>query len=70
MAKMKWYDILAIILMIAGSLAWGSIGFFQVNPVAYLLGAGFLSTVIYCLVGIAGLYAIIALTNISIKDPY
>ena len=57
--KMKTLDVIALILVVIGSINWGLIGFFRFDLVAMIFGtmSGF-SRVIYALVGLAGLYAI------------
>jgi uncharacterized membrane protein YuzA (DUF378 family) len=67
---MKPLDIVAAALVIVGALNWGLAGVFQLDLVAALLGMKFgetsgLSSVIYGLVGLAGLYQ--ALTWKSIQ---
>lgn len=58
---MKKLDVLAAALVIIGALNWGSIGVFHLDLVATVFGMKFgetsaLSTVVYSLVGLAGLY--------------
>ncbi|KOF56216.1 MULTISPECIES: DUF378 domain-containing protein [Clostridium] len=56
---MKTLDIIALLLVIIGSVNWGLIGFFNFDLVAALFGTmTSLTRVIYAIVGIAGLYAI------------
>ncbi|MFL0252253.1 DUF378 domain-containing protein [Clostridium neuense] len=56
---MKTLDIIALLLVIIGSVNWGLIGFFNFDLVAALFGTmSSVSRVIYAIVGIAGLYAI------------
>ena len=67
---MKNLDVLAAGLVIVGSLNWGLISLFDLDLVATLFGMSFgekspLSSVVYGLVGIAGLYQ--ALTWKSIQ---
>jgi uncharacterized membrane protein YuzA (DUF378 family) len=67
---MKNLDVLAAGLVIVGALNWGLIGLFDLDLVATLFGMGFgekspLSSVVYGLVGLAGLYQ--ALTWKSIQ---
>ena len=50
-------DKIALVLAIIGALNWGLIGFFNFNLVAWIFGSGgWLSRIIYALVGICGLY--------------
>ena len=58
---MKKLDVLAAALVIIGALNWGLAGAFHLDLVATLFGMKFgetsaLSTVVYSLVGLAGLY--------------
>ena len=56
---MKILDTIALTLVIIGAVNWGLIGFFEFDLVAALFGEmTAFSRIIYCLVGIAGLYAI------------
>jgi len=56
---MKTLDIIALLLVIIGSVNWGLIGFFNFDLVAALFGTmSAVTRVIYAIVGIAGLYAI------------
>lgn len=57
---MKIIDRIALILVIVGTLNWGSVGFFAFDCVAWLLGGQLaaVSRVIYALVGLAGLWCI------------
>ena len=58
---MRQLDVLATLLLIVGALNWGLVGFARFDLVASLFGMRFgetsvLTSVIYGLVGIAGLY--------------
>ena len=58
---MKKLDVIAAALVIVGALNWGLVGLFRVDLVATLFGMQFgetsaLSSVVYALVGISGLY--------------
>jgi uncharacterized membrane protein YuzA (DUF378 family) len=49
-------------LIIVGALNWGLVGFFNFNLVAWLFGEmSTISRIIYALVGLAGIYGIVAL---------
>lgn len=62
---MKVLDTITLIFVIIGGLNWGLIGFFQFNLVESLFSEFIMLTkLIYCLVGIASLYAI----SFLIKD--
>ena len=67
---MKKIDVLAAVLVIIGALNWGLVGTIHLDLVAAALGMKFgetsaLSSVVYTLVGFAGLYQ--ALTWKSIQ---
>ena len=58
---MKKFDVIAAALVIIGALNWGLAGVFHLDLVATLFGMKFgeasaLSSVVYGLVGLAGLY--------------
>lgn len=58
----KPVDVVAYVLIIVGALNWGLVGFFNFNLVAWLFGEmSTISRVIYALVGLAGIYGIVAL---------
>ena len=53
---------IALILVIIGAFNWGSIGFFGVNLVEKFFGKDTsVSRLIYSIVGVAGLYILLAL---------
>ena len=55
---------ICLVLTIIGALNWGLIGIFNFNLVTYIFGAnGMLTTLIYILVGIAGIINIGILFN-------
>ena len=56
-------DKLAMTLVIIGALNWGSIGLFGFDAVGFLFGGQMaaLSRVIFTLVGLAGIWRIVAL---------
>ena len=64
---MKFLNRIALLLVIVGSLNWGSIGFFKFDFISYLFGQLTLtSRIIFSLVGICGIYSIkFLLENIS-----
>ena len=53
-------DKIALILVVIGALNWGGVGLFGFDTVAFLFGGqlSLISRIIYCLVGIAGLWPI------------
>jgi hypothetical protein len=58
----KPVDVVAYVLVIIGALNWGLIGFFDFNLVAAIFGEmTTISRIIYALVGLAGIYCIVAL---------
>lgn len=58
---MKGLDYTLLTLVIIGAINWGLIGFFQFDLVAFIFGnMSWLSRIIYALVGLSGLYMIIA----------
>ena len=57
----RWFDYTCLTLVILGAINWGLIGFFGFDLVAFLFGnMGWISRIIYALVGLAGLYMISA----------
>ncbi|HJB06376.1 MAG TPA: DUF378 domain-containing protein [Candidatus Enterocloster faecavium] len=53
----RFLDYAALTIAVIGALNWGLIGFFNFNLVAWIFGSGgWLSRIIYALVGICGLY--------------
>ena len=58
--KMKWYDIIAFLLLVVGGINWGLVGVFRFNLVEFIVRITFLQTIVYGLVGIAGLYSVYA----------
>ena len=53
---MKAVDVLALVLVIVGALNWGLVGALQFNLVTALLGQTILASIVFVLVGIAGIY--------------
>jgi hypothetical protein len=51
-------DIIALILVIIGALNWGLVGAGLGNVVEAILGTGLITTIVYILVGVAGLWTI------------
>lgn len=52
----KWIDIIAAILLVAGGLNWGIIGVAGTNIIESLFGVGAITTTIYILVGLAAIW--------------
>jgi uncharacterized membrane protein YuzA (DUF378 family) len=63
MKKKSKLDYFTIIIMIIGALNWGLIGTFNFNLVTSIFGIGIITTIIYILVGLSGLYGIYYLTK-------
>ncbi len=62
---MKQLDVLTTVLVVIGALNWGLVGLAQFDLVAALFGMRFgetsaLTSVVYVLVGLAGLYQAVA----------
>ncbi len=56
---MKYANCFALTIVIIGAINWGLIGFFNFNLVSWLFGdMTLLSRIVYCLVGLCGLYLI------------
>ncbi len=56
MKTLKW---IAMLLMVIGSINWGLVGVFNFNVVDAIFGMGsVISTIIYILIGISGLWGI------------
>jgi len=54
---MKTIDVIAAVLVVVGALNWGLVGAARFDLVAALLGDGsILSSIVYTVVGLAGLY--------------
>ena len=54
---MKWFDNIALTLVIIGAINWLLVGIFRFDLVAFLFGdMSWLTRIIYALVGIGGLY--------------
>ncbi len=56
---MKWFDNIALTLVIIGAINWLLVGIFRFDLVAFLFGnLTWISRIIYTLVGLCGLYLI------------
>ena len=63
---MKTVDVVAAILVVVGALNWGLVGAARTDLVALLFGVGSpLSSVVYVVVGLAGLYQALAWKSIQ-----
>ena len=63
---MKTFKVIAAVLVIVGALNWGLVALAHFDMVAALLGMSFgqtsvLSSLVYGLVGLSGLYQLVAL---------
>ena len=58
---MKAIDMLAAILVIVGALNWGLVGAANFNLVAALFGTSAIASIVYVLVGMAGIYQLVRL---------
>jgi uncharacterized membrane protein YuzA (DUF378 family) len=56
---MRPLDIVAAVLVIVGALNWGLVGAADFNLVAVLFGTSVIASIVYVLVGLAGVYQII-----------
>ncbi len=54
-------NIVALILMIVGALNWLLVGIFNFNLVTWIFGTSFMTTVLYILVGLGGIWGIVML---------
>jgi uncharacterized membrane protein YuzA (DUF378 family) len=66
---MKALNLIAAVLVIVGALNWGLVGLARFDLVHALFGASILSTIVYTLVGIAGLYQVFNLTAAANPPP-
>lgn len=56
---MKITSTIAFILVIVGAIVWFMVGLFAFDPVAFIFGSmSLVSRIIYCAVGLAGLFMI------------
>ena len=67
---MRQMDVLATVLLVVGALNWGLVGLMRFDLVATLFGMQFgqtsaLTSVIYGLVGLAGVYRAIAFNGVE-----
>jgi hypothetical protein len=63
-AKYNVIDWIALVLIIIGAINWGLFGAFQFNLIDAIFGIGsVVSMIIYIIVGLAGLWAIYAISK-------
>lgn len=68
MRRLNVMDLIAFILVIVGAINWGLIALFKLNLVTAILGSiPVLVTIVYVLVGLAGVYCIYLLLNVGKK---
>ena len=66
MNVMKYFDIVALSLLVIGGLNWGLFGFFGFDLVARIFGSmTIISKVVYCLVGLAAVYEAVQFRTIA-----
>ena len=53
---MKAVDVVAFVLIIVGALNWGLVGAFKFNLVTAIFGETAMASLVFALVGVAGLY--------------
>lgn len=51
-------DWIALVLLVIGGINWGLVGLWDFNLVTAIFGSGTLSTIVYSLVGLSGLWGI------------
>jgi len=70
MIRLNGIDWAALVLTIIGALNWGLVGLFRFNLVSFLFGGiPFLETLIYVIVGLAGLWLIYLLVRAGSAQP-
>jgi uncharacterized membrane protein YuzA (DUF378 family) len=62
---MKTADVIAAVLVIVGALNWGLVGLAKFNLVTALFGNTILSSIVFTLVGLAGVYQIVQFKGIQ-----
>lgn len=56
---MKNVDVIAALLVVVGAINWGLVGVARFNLVTALLGDNVLSSIVFTLVGLAGVYLVV-----------
>lgn len=56
MKELNLYGWIALIIVIVGGINWGLVGLFNLNIITAIFGLGFLSRLIFIIVGVAAGY--------------
>ncbi|MGE5293252.1 MAG: DUF378 domain-containing protein [Solirubrobacterales bacterium] len=65
---MRTLDVIAMVLILIGAINWGLIGLFSFDVIAAIFGQmTAISRIIYTIVGIAGVYTIVALPSMPAR---
>lgn len=56
---MKNVDVIAAVLVVVGAVNWGLVGAANLDLVKLLLGTGALASIVYILVGAAGVFQVL-----------
>ena len=56
---MKAIDVIAAVIVVVGALNWGLVGTIKFDLVAALFGATVVTSIVYSLVGLAGIYQVV-----------
>jgi len=65
MTKLNALDLTALILVIIGGLNWGLVAINPAWDLVAMLGGGWLSTLVYALVGLSALYTILIVIKLN-----
>lgn len=57
-SMMGWMHVIAFVLVVVGALNWGLVGLMNFNLVEMIFGMGGLTSLVYILVGLSGLYLV------------
>lgn len=67
MNKLNVLDWIAVILTIIGAINWGLVGVADWNLVDSIFGMGMAATIVYDLVGLAGIYLLLMVGKLAKK---
>ena len=68
---MRTFDVIAAVLVVVGAANWGLVGLLQFDLVAAIFGeASMVSRLVYCLVGLAGLFQAMQWKSIQRRWSY